>query len=168
MKVKCIKNEKVCGSPFFVLGKNYNVYSMLVNNKDLYYGISRHNDEDLRFYSSFYFECIDKRKSRFWVGSCYPVHDKYQFIVSFPEMDWNFYDNLWEGHGEALGIFLDYKEMMDREFEDDTVTIKPTILDDEWIMCPECIDAWISTNVLDAIIVCPYCEKKEINPRWKK
>lgn len=42
-----------------------------------------------------------------------------------------------------------------------------TILDNKWLMCPNCIDAWES-NSKKQIVICPKCETTFRNPRFKK
>ena len=42
-----------------------------------------------------------------------------------------------------------------------------TILDDTWLMCPDCIDAWESTSK-NPMVICPKCDQVLHNPRWKE
>ena len=39
------------------------------------------------------------------------------------------------------------------------------MLDEMWLMCPDCIDAWESSSQ-DAMIICPKCDKALHNPRY--
>ncbi|MGE0198246.1 MAG: colicin immunity domain-containing protein [Simkaniaceae bacterium] len=41
-----------------------------------------------------------------------------------------------------------------------------TILDDQWLMCPDCVDAWES-NSKNAMVICPKCNQILHNPRWQ-
>jgi uncharacterized CHY-type Zn-finger protein len=55
---------------------------------------------------------------------------------------------------------------MNLEFPDPSIVESAQIGDDEWLICPKCIDAWKSTT-RDALVICPNCKKMFINPRYK-
>ena len=40
-------------------------------------------------------------------------------------------------------------------------------LDNIWLMCPDCIDAWEATTK-DAMVICPKCNKAFHNPRYQE
>lgn len=179
MKVKCIQNksesyyqgEKRIVEHSLDIGRLYTVYTMTADSEGINYYL--HEDCDsVHHYCSSLFEVIDKSISRYWI--CNYVRDrgylKPHTIWSFPEWANSsvFFYHLFERDDDSFSIYLNYKEMMDLEFEDEAVTINPSILDDEWIMCPDCIDAWECTNVMNALIVCPYCNNKMNNPRYAK
>lgn len=47
------------------------------------------------------------------------------------------------------------------------VSISAIALDQKWLMCPDCIDAWESDSK-DAMVICPKCKKIMHNPRYKQ
>ena len=47
---------------------------------------------------------------------------------------------------------------------DPSVTTTATQLDNAWLLCPNCIDAWETTSK-DAMIICPKCDRALHNPR---
>ncbi|MFA5250396.1 MAG: hypothetical protein WC371_03180 [Parachlamydiales bacterium] len=48
---------------------------------------------------------------------------------------------------------------------DPLIKEKAEIIDQEWLLCPVCHDAWLS-NSLDAMVVCTNCQKIMHNPRF--
>ncbi len=48
---------------------------------------------------------------------------------------------------------------------DKAVTSIATVLDDKWLMCPDCIDAWESVSKT-AMVICPKCDNALHNPRY--
>ena len=76
-------------------------------------------------------------------------------------------DNLEEMEKAALEIFYKRKKEMDLEFQDESITEKASIVDNNWLMCPTCVDAWESSSIL-AMVECPKCKKIMHNPRFKK
>jgi hypothetical protein len=90
--------------------------------------------------------------------------------ITFPEFakDDDFYDDLIDGNGGDPNeiIFRKYKELMDMEFPDVSISVSAQLGDEEWLMCPLCIDAWQSKNFQDALVRCPFCETIFNNPRY--
>lgn len=41
-----------------------------------------------------------------------------------------------------------------------------TSLDEKWLMCPDCIDAWECSSQ-DAMVICPMCNQVLHNPRYE-
>ena len=58
---------------------------------------------------------------------------------------------------EALMVYLREYNYLIKEFAE--------VLDDEWLMCKICNDAWM-TNSLDAMVICPECDNVLHNPRY--
>jgi hypothetical protein len=50
---------------------------------------------------------------------------------------------------------------------DSNIEKSATILDETWLMCPVCIDAWESTSK-NAMVICPKCNQVFHNPRFQK
>lgn len=60
------------------------------------------------------------------------------------------------------------KELIDLEFPDPSIKELAQVGDSEWLICPNCIDAWLWPNDKDALVRCPKCEKVFNNPRYKE
>ncbi|MFA6915651.1 MAG: hypothetical protein WC222_04585 [Parachlamydiales bacterium] len=151
------------------VNKNYVVYGMIIEDGYMWYYIC---DETYSYYPvwkpSPLFEVINNQLSRYWVYSCKKEFD-YISVIAFPEWaenPYDYYDRLTDGFDKEIEIFKRYKELMDLEFPDPTVTIKAEIGDESWLLCPLCIDAWESTNKLDALVRCPKCQTIMNNPRY--
>ena len=57
---------------------------------------------------------------------------------------------------------------MDLEFLDPSISNFAEIADDDWLMCPKCIDAWKSKGDRDALVKCSKCLTIFKNPRYKR
>lgn len=182
MKIKCIKNEvtnslqesknNVAKKFPLLKEKEYIVYGLCAREKSIWYCIC---DENYFFYpkwhSDNFFEVIDQRLSRYWLFNYRYENDQKTPFLSFPEWANNdhFYNDLLDGNGGDLEavIFRKYKELMDLEFPDPSIIETAQIGDEEWLICPTCLDAWQSKNSQDALIKCPKCQKIYNNPRYK-
>lgn len=185
MKIKCITN-KVSSIPNGILknysidvenfsikeGKEYVVYAIWIYLGYIWYCIC---DEDKTFYPiwnpSMLFEVSDNRLSRYWIFTIDKDDDKKAPFLSFPEWasDMNFYEDLVDGNSDDKSaiIFKKYKELMDLEFPDSSISETAQIGDEEWLICPKCIDAWQSKSNRDALVKCPKCKTIFNNPRYK-
>jgi hypothetical protein len=184
MRIKCvenkvaklpeeiIKNYSISDSNFPILiGKEYVVYGMTVHLGYVWYYIC---DEIYSYYPTWspspLFEVIDGQLSRFWI---YSYKEGMRTVLSpwwtFPEWADNpdFYDNLTDGDEREVKIFKSYKELMDLEFPDFTISEIAQIGDKEWLICPTCIDGWECLNTLDGMVRCPKCKKVMHNPRYQ-
>ena len=56
----------------------------------------------------------------------------------------------------------------DLKYPDDSVDKIAEIGDDRWLICPICIDAWISPDVHNAMVKCPKCKQYLQNPRYTR
>jgi len=185
MKVKCI-NNKVASLPEVISknysikyekfpvkeGKEYIVYALWVCLDYIWYCIW---DEYSRSYPNWnpcvLFEVIDQQLSRHWIFNVdtSPI-DAVPFL-SFPEWanNQNFHDEMVDGskNDPNIIIFNKYKELMDLEFPDSSISDVAQIGDNEWLICPNCIDAWYSDSDRDALVKCPKCKTIFNNPRYK-
>jgi hypothetical protein len=183
MKIKCITNLAKMISPAIlanyafpnssiplIVDKQYIVYALSEYYQNTWYCIC---DESYTYHPMWipqqFFQVVDNRISRYWVFSFKEDLDKNRFFFGFPEWatQLDFYDNLTDGEQQEVQIFKNYKELMDLEFPDSSITEVAQIGDDEWLICPSCIDAWQCTNVKDALVKCPKCQKILNNPRFK-
>lgn len=182
MKIRCI-TTKTTNIPLDILesfphpqksldiDKEYVVYALSEIDQNIWYCIC---DKSYTYFPwwrpYFYFEIIDPRLSRYWIFSAKADAQKNQFFLTFPDwvQDSYFYGNLIEREDDTeVKIFRAYKERMDLEFPDSSIMDFAKILDDKWLMCPKCVDAWESMNSEDALIKCPKCKTIYNNPRYK-
>ncbi|QVL56095.1 MAG: hypothetical protein KFB95_02500 [Simkaniaceae bacterium] len=77
---------------------------------------------------------------------------------------------------EGEGFELSYEELekiaddlIEEELKkpDPNIEKSATILDETWLMCPDCIDAWESASK-SAMVICPKCNQIFHNPRFQK
>lgn len=122
-------------------------------------------------YESFFFDVIDARVSSCWTlgvqsSSSKPKCDS-ELLLTFKEWvsDESFYENLVDGHAHEVGIFRQYKAFMDIEFPSPGVTEKAELIEDNWLMCSKCCEAWQSDVVL-GMVNCPQCSSVLLNPRY--
>lgn len=188
MKIKCIykkwsdvpisvvssNNLIVNESEFYLdLEKEYIVYGMTIRDGCFwYYVCDRLFSYFPRWKPSFFFEVSDPRLSRYWVYSNKKLEDylKSYPIITFPEWASNhpdFYDKLSDGNEKEVMIFKSYKELMDLEFPDPSISKIAQIGDAEWLICPYCSEAWQYGADLDALVKCPICLNLSNNPRYK-
>jgi uncharacterized C2H2 Zn-finger protein len=185
MKIKCITNQTLSVPPELLNkysidtenfsikpGKEYIVYAVWIYLGYIWYCIC---DEDKTFYPmwnpSMLFEITDNRLSRYWIFSLDEDNDKRAPFLSFPEWanDPYFYEELVDGNSIDINavIFKKYKELMELEFPNSSISEIAQIGDEEWLICPKCVDAWQSTNDKDALVKCPKCQTIFNNPRYK-
>lgn len=156
-------------------GKIYVVYSLAILEDVLWYAICENNQT---FYPllkpSTLFDIVDNRLSRYWIFNIWGVSENINKeipILSFPEWakDPYFYGELIEDNSNDPNaiIFKKYKELMDLEFPDPSISETAQIGDAEWLICPKCIDAWQSKNDRDALVKCPKCKTIFNNPRYR-
>jgi hypothetical protein len=147
---------------------------MTINRGYVWYYLCRDFDQKhLTLVPFFLFEIIDPRISRHWVFAPLWLDDlekpdNFFYHWGFPELvnERYFYYNLIEWEKKEEEIFASYKEKMDLEFPDSSVTEVAGIGDKEWLMCPHCIDAWFSPSDRDALVKCPNCNTIMNNPRY--
>lgn len=172
-----------------ILSKEFIVYAIEIWNGIPNYYINNYDEEipfnqfssefDIMNYPCSYFEIVDNRISRYW-GFIHHNNMKAS-IWAFPEwtngwicintnddyVNEGFYDRLIDGYRKENEIFSRYKEAMDLEFPDDSVTKVAQIGDSAWLLCPFCHDAFENSNEIDALIKCPICRNISNNPRFK-
>ncbi len=149
------------------IGSTHIVYAMRLYKGYMWYFLS--NGYIVKPYPSPLFTIADGRLSKYWLYSFEEGNNKenqelwigYPELVNIPEhfsglMDMNKKDGI---------IFFKYKEKMDFEFPDQTIKISASILDNNWLMCPICIDGWESRST-DGMVICPKCQTVMHNPRY--
>jgi len=183
MKIKCITNlaknippeiltnyTSPTSSIPLILDKQYIVYALSEYYQNTWYCIC---DESYTYHPMWipqqFFQLVDNRISRYWVFSFKEDLDKNRFFFGFPEwaIQLDFYDNLTDGEQQEVQIFKSYKELMDLEFPDSSIPETAQTGDNEWLICPTCLDAWQYNDDRDALVKCPKCLKILNNPRYK-
>ncbi|MCX6989868.1 MAG: hypothetical protein NTX49_02205 [Chlamydiae bacterium] len=185
MKIKCLSNKKASlqadlssenesyiqdsGYEFLDIGKEYNIYGMIIiHGKVCYYVCDRAHSLFPIARPADLFEIIDNRLSRYWVFGIIEGFEKYPLWI-FPEWinEDYFQDNLTDGEAREVAVFKSYKELMDLEFPDSSISETAQIGDNEWLICPTCIDTWQYNDDRDALVRCLKCQKILNNPRYK-
>jgi hypothetical protein len=189
MIVKCIINqEKDLESIFLVpqdgysktnkldltIGNYYIVYGMTLRAGYVWYYIHRDKDKNSKYpfwHPCGLFEVVNGQLSKYWVYSF--VQEKMQnrlftqTMWAYPEWANNpyYYDLLTDEEEIELNIFIKYKSLMDLEFPSPWIKDKAEAMDDHWLFCSYCIDAWQSFST-DGMVVCPTCGRMMHNPNY--
>ncbi len=183
MKIKCVENRKkllpeeirsnysISDNEFSIkIEKEYVVYAMTLHCGHVWYYIC---DESYSYYPvwnpSPFFIVIDGKLSRYWVysfieGEITTLRPRWGFSQWAEDPD--YYDRLTDGEEAAVALFKTYKELMDIEFPDPSITQIATVGDSEWLICPDCMDAWNSPGDKDGMVICPKCKTMMHNPRY--
>ena len=153
-----------------IVDKQYIVYALSEYYQNTWYCIC---DELYTYYPKWvpqqFFQLIDNRISRYWIFSFKEDLDKNRFFFGYTEWatQLDFYDNLTDGEEREVRIFKSYRELMDLEFPDSSISEAAQIGDNIWLICPICIDPWQYSGDRDALVKCPKCQKIFNNPRYK-
>ena len=184
MKAKCIENKKA-SLPKEVLGDRFHLYqdfSLIIDQEYTVYAIREINnhiwycicDEDFISHPNWnpspLFEITDPQLSQYWIFSFEKSGTKMTPIISFPQWanDPTFYSELVEASSsdQTAIAFNNYKELMDLEFPDASITCIAEVGDAEWLICPKCLDGWKSSNNRIGMVRCPNCKEILKNPRY--
>lgn len=151
------------------IDKTYIVYAMTIYSGYIWYYIcDQHYTDYPAWNPSPLFEVIDGRLSKYWIYSCVTEENHTKTIWAYHQWvkDPYYYDQLTDGASKEVEIFKYYKNLMDVEFPDPAIKDCAQILDEEWLLCPICIDAWKCRSE-DGMVICPNCKKMFHNPRYK-
>lgn len=187
MKIQCIsnlakslpeeliklENYKINQEFSLTVHKIYNVYAIAYASDCVWYALcQRSTDRFPLWYPENLFSIYMNKLSKFW---CYAPniehYTEFKFLLAYPEWANNpvHYNYIIEGETEQekweQKIFANYRKLMDMEFADPDVTEKATALEDGWVMCPFCIDAW-QPHSYSGMIVCPKCHHTMHNPYY--
>lgn len=178
MRVKCIFDKTPNSEDsiyqdslryeFLEIGKEYNVYGMIVNEEVRYYICETRQALFPVSRPASLFKILDNHLSRYWIFGFIEGFKKYPvWIFSEWINEPYFQDSLTDLAEREVQIFKSYKELMDLEFPDSFISEMAQLGDDEWLICTTCIDAWQHSSVKDALVRCPKCRKILNNPRYK-
>ena len=147
----------------------YTVYGMMVQDQSIRYFLFTESESYYPFlYEASDFDIIDPRLSKYWKYYAYQLSDPLRYYNLWVYSEWGtdqeHYDKIVDCYDEEVEIFEKYKYLMDMEFPNPSIELSAEALDDEWLLCKDCIDAWQSTTD-DGIVICPKCYKMMLNPR---
>jgi hypothetical protein len=176
MKIKCITNSAhdlpkdlyISGhfegsGDYSSLKRNslHTVYAMSIFYDYVWFYIHNASLYPIAYPSSF-FDVIDQKISKCWIYYFKTGENKKEIVNfwSFPE--WanepgDFYEALLEDYPKETKIYQNYKLLMDLEFPNLEIDLKAEKLEDNWLMCPICIDAW-QTDSKAGMVICPKCK----------
>ncbi len=145
---------------YIEIGKVYPVLALSITGGYTYLGIW--SDEELGFQllPADFFEIIDSRLSQLW-RITYEKSYIYESAFTFfghPETVNNreHINGLIEGVKEDIAVLNKYKELLEMEFDNPSVSLIAEPLDNGWLLCPSCCDAWKSESQLE-LVKCPSC-----------
>lgn len=183
MRVVCVENKVASVSKeildnYFIsyerfdvsIGKEYIVYGMTVYLGTIWYYLADDTYSDYPiWHPSSLFDVVDGRLSRHWRYSDQGGERAVKRPrIAFPEWacDPDFYARLTDWEEKEIAIFKQYKELMDLEFEDLSIT-EFADQENDWLLCRNCWEAWESTNHEDALVRCPKCATILKNPKFQ-
>jgi len=186
MKVKCkanraadlppamIRGSRTLASPDHVyalqVGVTYTVCAIYRVDEHMGYVI---DSEQLYAEPSALFEIVDVRLSRCWIigesqGEVGGGEVSYRTDWGYPEFvtDPEHYNRLVDGDRHTVALFNRYRRFMELEFPDPTDESLATHLEDNWLQCAFCFDAWQDTLRLGRA-QCPKCKRIMNNPLYR-
>lgn len=186
MKVKCVYNlakdlptDLIAERKYEVdekfnlkINEIYTVYAVAISSQYVWYAICNEQSSDHAFwYPGPLFSIEDNRLSRYCRFKIAGTEYQYNLkaIIAFPEslIDSDYWSKLFDGEPKEVRNFIKYQELMALEFPDPEINDKASNLEDGWVMCPHCIDAW-QPNTIDAMIICPKCQRVMHSPYYEK
>jgi len=156
------------------IGCDYVVYAITIYFGIQWYYICDDDYEDrLAYpmaYPSHFFEIIDKKWSSLWSDDLFSPQLEYS-VLSFKEWanEERFYELLLDGNPRECDLFQKHKILIDLEFSRPSISLYAEQLDENWLMCPKCIDAWqLKEAYLEGMLVeCPHCNTLLLRPLEK-
>jgi hypothetical protein len=155
------------------VGKMYDVFGLYLEDTVTYEILVDELDSHTTAFPSFLFKVVDNRLSSFFVlgesGMKFSKNGEVKNLpfISFPEWvnDINFFDRLFEGDKEAQKVFNKYRTLLYLEYRHLDIDTKAIIIQDSWVQCPVCTDAWELGNPNFEMCQCPKCNTVLLNPR---
>ena len=78
-----------------------------------------------------------------------------------------YYDQLTDWESEYIKNFEYNKKLLDLEFPNPSISTTAIYGDEQWLICPICMDAWEST-AKTGMVECPLCKNMMHNPRYNR
>lgn len=155
-------------------GKSYTVYGIQCSQEGFvnFMLVDDSNVSYPDFFPMEFFEIIDDRCSKCWVGS---KSDRFTLnevvsasLVTFPEVLENayFFDEILDCLNSSCEIFASYKTFMDNEFPNEELETAIVFYED-WLKCPYCEDVWECLDHTIGVLQCPSCNKSINSPLWR-
>ena len=151
------------------IGKHYVIYADEATSEDLFYYLADDDCDDAMTYPyrylSVFFNVIDSNLSSCWVESTRDL----QLVRGFPEWVWEpmFYERLVDGEIREVDLFQRYRNLIEFEFPWPSSGCTADKLEDDWLLCPKCFDAWESVS-RHGMVQCPKCATVMKNPRFER
>jgi hypothetical protein len=175
LPLDCLRPKSGFGIDYsfpLIINKYYIVYGMVLVDGYIWYFI---NDEENTRYPflnpSPLFEVTNGQLSKYWIYSFTQekLRDQIFTHTLWAYFEWvndpYYYDSLSDGNEKEVAIFKKYKSLMDLEFPSPWIDDKAKALDDNWLFCSYCIDAWQSFST-DGMVICPTCNRTMHNPNY--
>lgn len=186
MKVKCINvslenvNAKVYSgltgynSDFefldLTVGDVFTVYGISTIHCYPWYLLKSKHRKHALYYPMCLFSIVDDRLSKHWkirIGNDY--YDNNIEIVEFgfydPKASPCLYGSYLEGDPLISEWFIEKLRIMDVEFDDKFNPMTAVMIDGNWLLCPNCGEAFES-NSNDGLVICHKCSSTMNNPLW--
>lgn len=119
------------------------------------------------WYPAVFFLTVDPRPSKHWQLSDWtsPAEPGFRASVIPPwAADLRFLEALLDGEPDAVAVFKQYRELMDLEFADDPARLAADHLQEAWVQCPGCDDAWEVQDRVPEMVRCPHCRAVWLSP----
>lgn len=156
------------------VGTFYTVYAIAIRNSYPWYFIADDLYARLGYplsYAAAFFVETDVRVSSCWTigfrGPKSKIKGMSEVLFTFKEWasDEVFFERLIDRNEDDVVLFQKYKNFMDMEYPLSYVTCTAELVEDNWLMCPKCVDAWESDSIL-GMVRCPKCSKMLLNPKY--
>ncbi len=166
--IECIADLGMSDCPCLERGLNYAVYGL-----DRWEGLDGYYIADSEFwrfptwYPAALFQTTDPRPSRYWMPSVWAKPGSAgvaAMLIPPCAADQGYLEDLIDGEASAVAAFKHYRELMDLEFVDDPARQLAAHLQDNWVQCPSCDDAWEVKDRISEMVRCPYCTAVWLSP----
>jgi len=168
-----LKDEFTYINSLLQTNNEYLVYGILIRDAFTYFYICEEDQNYPVPYNSVFFDLIENYVPNDWKIKIKYLENKVITLISFKEMVDNnvFYENLVNGSKKEIEIFNEYKNAYSYQSKHDSIYQNLNIkkiaekLNDNWVLCPECNEAW-KVNKYIGVIKCPNknCNLKLNNP----
>lgn len=168
MLVKCIGNAGK-STPYdygLTIGETHVVCAMFcILPQSVNYCI---NTGHLMVAPSGFFEVVDGRTPRNWYFEADgPNDDDAAFHWGYKEFVTSnaHRAKLFDGDSDAVAIFNEFKNLCLLEYSIPNIAEVAKQLEDGWVMCAACCDAWQPVSLTDEMLRCPTCKLLQHRPR---
>jgi hypothetical protein len=153
-----------------LVGRRYVVYAIFYHNGSLFFVIDWRCPYTL---PALFCEVEDGRLSKYFefsqvIEKSGRGEERVRYTIGFPEIvrDPLFFARIVDHDPEAQQVFRHYQKLLVFEFPDPNVRDVGIQLQENWVQCFRCRDAWESEWV-PGMIQCPKCEAVMRNPLYR-